>query len=271
MDGCTPFYIVVLSQLVYLLVQSRTAYYTAREGIAAAALVAVVNLVLLWLLRRLGQSTSMKTACPLLGKGLAILLAGWGVIQLVRLSDLCRQEYRAGGFWVLLVVIGLLCLPIDWNALCRLTQTLGLFGILTGAILLGLLGHMSWKNLSYFSLDGTRVWQAFSVLWYTCPELLALPWLKKQPRSLWWKLPVMAAVLESICLLVAEAVFGWQADTGRFPAMETVRCCGVGAFSRLDDVLIGFWLLLCLYRLVVLGQLVRNLYRGGETNAANEE
>lgn len=271
MEGCTPFYIVVVSQLVYLLMQSRTAYYTAREGILAAVLVGVVNLILLWVLRRLGQNSQMESARPLLGKCLAVLLTLWGVVQLVRLSNLCREEYRAGGVWVLLVVIGLLSLPINWNSLCRLTQTMWLFGILTTVILLGLLSHMSWKNLSYFPLDGARVGQAFSVLWYSCPELLALPWLKKQPRSLWWRLPVVAAALESICLLVAEAVFGWQADIGRFPAMETVRCCGVGAFSRLDDVVIGFWLLLCLYRLVVLGQLVRNLYRGGETNAATEE
>lgn len=271
MQSCTPFYVIGLSELIYLLMQSRTAYYTAREGILAALLLGLCNLPFLWLLSKINTCPRWKTAKPLCGEVLAVVLFCWGWVQIFHISDVCRREYQAGGVWILLLVIGLLALRADWHSLSRMTQTIWGIALVAVVLLVGVMRHVSWKNLSFDPIDTGRVQQAYVALFYWCPEFLALPWMGCTGKKFWWKLPAVLFSLQSLGMLAAEAVFGWEAETGRFPALEAVRCCGIGAFSRLDDIFVGLWLFLCLYRIAVLWQLIQIVSRGERNIALQKE
>lgn len=263
MQSYAPFYGIALSQLLFVLLQGSTAWHTAKEGLLAAGILFLCAMPLLWLLCKAGKCPRLQAVAPVTGRIVAVLLFASGFAQLFRIVAVCHREYRTSGVWVLLLTIGLLSLPLHWQALCRMSQALWGFAILAALILVGLLDHLSWKNLSFAPVELSRVNQACMALWVCCPEFLALPWVSKRPTKLWWKLPAMLLAVQSIEAVLAEALFGWQLETGRFSSLEAVRCCGIGAFSRLDDVFVGLWLLLALYRLAVLGQLIRMVWPGG--------
>ncbi len=263
MQCYAPFYGIALSQLLFVLLQGRTTWHTAKEGMLAAGILFLCSLPLLWLLCRARKCPALRATAPVTGRILAVVLFVSGCAQLFRIVAVCHREYRTSGVWVLLMVIALLALPLHWHALCRMSQALWGFSILAALVLAGLLDRLSWKNLSFAPVDLARVGQACVALWWFCPEFLALPWVSKRPTKLWWNLPALVLGVQGIEAVLAEAVFGWQMETGRFSSLEAVRCCGIGAFSRLDDVFVGLWLLLALYRLAVLGQLIRMVWPGG--------
>lgn len=271
MQSCTPFYVVALSQLIYLLMQSRTAYYTAREGFLAALLLAVSYLPFLWMLCKIDTCPRWKIAEPIAGKVLAVLLFCWCWVQIFQISDICRREYQTGGVWILLLAIGLLALRADWHALSRMTQTIWAIAVVAVVLLVGVVHHVSWQNLSFDPINSGRTAQAYWALFYFCPEFLALPWMGNTGKKFWWKLPAVVFFLQGVSVLAAEAVFGWEAETGRFPSLEAVRCCGIGAFSRLDDIFVGLWLFLSLYRIAVLWQLIKIVSKGGRNIALQKE
>lgn len=263
MQCYAPFYAIALAQLLFALLQGKTAWHTAKEGILAAGILFLCSLPLLWLLCRVRRCPGLRAAAPATGRILAVVLFVSGCAQMFRIVAVCRREYGTGGVWVLLAVIALLALPLHWQALCRMSQALWGVTILAALVLVGLLDHLSWKNLSFAPVDLARVGQACAALWWFCPEFLALPWVGQRATKLWWRLPALVLGLQGAEAVLAEAVLGWQMETGRFPSLEAVRCCGIGAFSRLDDVFVCLWLLLALYRLTVLGQLIRMVWPGG--------
>lgn len=266
---CTPFYVVALAEILYGMMRGQTVYFTAREGILSAFLLFATSAAGIWLLCKLSTWSKWERIRPLYGKCLAVLLFFHGWIQIFHLSFLSRQEYQTGGVWILLFVIGLLALKIDWHALCRITESIWLVTFLAAFLLAGLLQNMVWKNLSLESVNPSRVKAAYMVLFYFCPELLALPFAQKNTGKIWYKLPTAILIFQGLELIGAEAVFGWEQEAGRFPAIEAVRCCGIGSFSRLDDIFVGLWLFVCMYRLVVVWQLIKIGIAGGQTVEAS--
>ena len=259
----SPFYLLALCQVLGLILQGRTVSFTAREGIAAAFLLALVQGVLLAVLRGLPRSRLWPEWEAFCGILLTALFLAVGGSQIVRMSMLCRRAFQAGGMWVLLLAACLCLLPANWHALCRMQQALWLPAILTGGLLLGLFQQLDWRNLAFAPVDSGRLWQAMGFMWLFSPELLALPWIPDVPRGFFWKLPLGVALLESGLLFVAEALFGWEADVGRAPVWEGFRCSQVGPILRLENLLVWLWLLLSLYRLLVLWQLLRRVKPGG--------
>lgn len=268
---CTPFYVVALAEILYVMMRGETAYYTAREGLTAALLLFGTAVAALWILSKLNAWSQWERIRPVYGKCLGVWLFFHGWVQIFHLSALVRQEYQTGGFWILLLAIGLVTLKIDWHALCRITEIIWLVTFLSVFLLAGLLQNMMWKNLSLEAINPTRVHAAYVALFYLCPEFLALPFAGKSTNKIWCKLPAVILLFQGLEVIGAEAVFGWEMETGCFPAIEAVRCCGIGSFSRLDDVFIGLWLFVCMYRIVVVWQLIKMVMKGGKAIEASGE
>ena len=266
-----PFYAVTLSQLLYLLLRGGQVYFSARSGILAAALGSMALGLLLVVLAGLSRWSYWPGIKRPYAAFCRAVFWVWGVVLLVRLSLISRVQYRAGGLWVLLLVVWLLHLRVDWHALCRMHQALMGFAVAAALLLVGLVPRLRLANLSTVPVTGGQLGRAFMALCCLCPEWLALPFAGKKGFSLCKGVPLLVFLTQSGALFLAEAVFGWQAETGRFAAVQAVRLCGLGAFARLDDIFVGLWLLLCLYRLTVLWQLVQSLKKEGGTNVVSYE
>ena len=241
-------------------------FFSARSGILAAALGSLALGLVLAVLAGLPRFSFWNQLTGPWAAVCRVLFWGWGVVLLVRISLICRTEYRSGGLWVLLLAMWLLYLRVDWHALCRMHQAMMGLALLAAFLLAGLLPHIRLANLSPAKITGTQLSSAFMALCCLCPEWLALPFAGEKAAPLCLKLPLLVLFTESSAVFLAEAVFGWQGQTGRFSAMQAVRFCGLGAFSRLDDVCIGLWLVLCLYRLAVLFQLWKGLKKKEDTD-----
>lgn len=180
----------------------------------------------------------------------ALVLAVWLLIELaqtiLQAQNIAQQEFRSMaliGILPFLLWAGWSIAPGSWNASARV---LWWFAALGGAVcLLGLFGQLSWLRLveadTLLSVQKpTAVFYAEYLLW---PLLCPGASLRKAAS-----LPWTACVVQVAAAMGMGLVFG----TSGYPALELLRAWSVGAFSRMDALLLLIWLACAIYRICIL-------------------
>lgn len=177
----------------------------------------------------------------------ALALALWFLAELVQAFAqahwVAKQEFHSMalvGILPLLLWAGWVVPPDGWDAPARV---LWWFVFLGGAVcLLGLAGQMSWTRL----LLAENAQKPTALL---CAEYFSWPLLCPQasPRRA-ARLPWAAYAVQAGAALGMQLVFG----AGGYPALELLRAWGVGAFSRMDALLLLIWLACAIYRVSFL-------------------
>ena len=203
-----------------------------------------------------------KTMLALLTLGLAAELAG----TILQAQQAAQQEFRSMalvGLLPFLLLAGWCLPPESWNAPARV---LWWFVLLGGAVLVtGLWGQVRWLGLAAESpsqLGGLckSFFCAEFFLWpLLCPETIpgravCLPWL--------------SYAVQAGTALGRGLLFGGQ----EYPAMELLRAWSIGAFSRIDALLILIWLACAVYRIGFLCAALRiclEMLSGTERKAAS--
>lgn len=264
MNQVRPLLLVMLSEIVYILLQEAPVSYTAKEGLLGVLLICgAASLALL-------VSSNLRPFCWSVRaqKGYRIFCGVMLAFSAVRILlfgvGLYRREYAGTGLWCILVAAFFLLLSPSWSSVCRISGAVFLLSVLCGLTLLTLVPQLRWTNLSFAMPEWDGVWAAVQRLWYFCPEFLLLPYLPHQKaKKRVFAYPLYLFMLQGAVVTGAECLFGGM-DTGvRFAAVEAVRSCGVGSFTRLDDVMLGLWIMLVLYRIMVIRSLW-NVITGGE-------
>ena len=180
----------------------------------------------------------------------SLVLAVWLLVELtqtiLQANHIAQQEFRSMaliGILPFLLWAGWNIAPCSWNASARvLWWFLALGGVIC---LLGLFGQLSWPRLVAADAllpvqESTAVFYAEYLLWpLLCPDAsmrkaACLPWA--------------ACAVQVTSAMGMGLVFG----ASGYPALELLRAWSVGAFSRMDALLLLIWLACAVYRVCTL-------------------
>ncbi|MCI2047861.1 MAG: hypothetical protein LKJ90_09135 [Faecalibacterium sp.] len=274
-----PFFLAALSELLARLLSGNAVSFSAREGIFGAALVGVGTFLAL-------AALSLLDAKPLLAGRGGLFSAFWLLVvliglltaagsTLVEMLRIYRAQFSGGALWLVLLAAGLVLLVPQSGTIERASHAVFVLAVGVGILIfLGLFGQMHWQSLSFAPIQGQGVAAAAMRLACFVPEYFALPIFTRDKRA--GRIPAALFAGEAAVLVGAELVFGYSGQDGRYPGLELLRAWGLGAFSRLDALVVGLWLLLALFRLLLIAylfvrclRLMRHLgRRGGKSNAA---
>lgn len=197
-----------------------------------------------------GRAPSREVKAALTAGFLLELLQTIGQAQRV-----CAEEFSSMallGFLPLLLWAGWSIRPAGWNTPARVLWWFAAFG---GAVcLLGLGGQMHWYRLLELPAEtGKQVWQTPIYAEYFAGAFLCEAQAAR--RMIW--LPAWSFVLQAAVLLSGALLFGGSG----YPQQELLRVWSVGSFSRMDALLLLFWLLCAVYRIAVLCAGIRLLWQ----------
>ena len=210
----------------------------------AVLLYGFLNAVLLTVLSTLSGLfwRSESPLCKSILAVLSLLLAAELIQTVLQAQHMAQQEFHSMallGLLPLLLWAGWHIKPDGWNAPARV---LWWFVLVGGAVCIaGLAGQMQWPNLlAAESAGGLHDPGSFF-----CTEFLLWPVLcpQEDPRR-GACLPWAAFAVQSGAALSMSLVFGAQ----DYPAGELLRAWSIGAFSRMDALLILIWLTCAVYR-----------------------
>ncbi len=253
-----PFFLVALSDLLARMLSGDSVLFSAREGILGAALAAGGVLLVL-------KALALLDVKPLLaGQGglfsafwLFLLLAGLVAAAgetLEEMLEIYRAQFSGGALWLVLLAAGLMLLAPRVGTIERASHAVFVLAAgLSILVFLGLFGQMHWQSLSFAPVRGHSVASAALRLACFVPEYFALP-IFTQTKHI-GRIPAALFAAEAAALLGAELVFGYAEQGGRYPGLELLRAWGLGAFSRLDALIVGLWLLLAMFRLLLIAYL----------------
>ena len=174
---------------------------------------------------------------------------------IVNTTILWNRYYPGSAAWVLLF-FGVFCI---WspgahalNSTSRVLCTGALFALLL--VLCGVYDQLRWTNLS-FALQ----WKPVGVrLLRFRPEYIGLVLLQKHGKaSSLMTLPVVDSVVRFLLVLLTELVFG-SALAQKLEYGELLRAWEMGVFSRSDSFVLAIWLMLAMYRVMLLVFLLRD-------------
>ena len=172
-------------------------------------------------------------------------------------QELCAEEFFSMallGFLPLLLWAGYAISPACWNASARVLWWFVAVGGVVG--LLGLAGQLHWDRLfppAQLTAAGCSV-PVYAE--YFAGALLCSA--RSVRRTIW--LPVWSFAVQAAALLGMALLFGNNA----YPRLELLRAWSSGSFSRMDALLLLFWLLCAVYRVAMLCAAIRLLWRQPE-------
>ena len=172
-------------------------------------------------------------------------------------QGLCAAEFSSMallGFLPLLLWAGWAVPPASWNASARV---LWWFVAVGGVVcLLGLAGQLHWYRL-FTPAQPTAAGCSVPVYAeYFAGALLCSA--RSARRTVW--LPVWVFAVQAACLLGGVLLFGGVT----YPRLELLRAWSGGSFSRMDALLLLFWLLCAVYRVAMLCAAIRLLWQQPE-------
>lgn len=233
--------VLVLSVLTAALANAGRMVGSARETILSGFLQAAVLTAVVLLSEgfwHIGNAPHRTAALAL-----ALAFAAELVQAAAQAQWAAQQEFRSMalvGILPLLLWAGWTLAPSSWNAPARV---LWWFIFLGGMVcLLGLAGQMRWLRL----LAEGPAQQPKGLLY---AEYFAVPLLcPQEPPRRGLCLPWAAYAVQAGAALGMQLVFGG----GAYPAQELLRAWSVGAFSRMDALLLLVWLGCAVYRICFL-------------------
>ncbi len=167
---------------------------------------------------------------------------------------LCTAEFSSMaliGFLPLLLWAGWHIRPGGWNASARvLWWFAGAGGVIC---LLGLMGQMHWYRLLPSVQTVHLAWRVPVYAEYFAGAILCNA---RAVRCTVW-LPVWSFAVQAAVLLGNALLFG----SGTYPQMELLRAWSGGTFSRMDALLLLFWLLCAVCRAAMLCAAIRLLWQ----------
>ena len=176
---------------------------------------------------------------------------------LAQAQGLCAAEFSSMallGFLPLLLWAGWRIRPASWNASARV---LWWFAVAGGVVcLLGLAGQLHWYRLFTPVQPTATGWSIPVYAEYFAGAILCNG--RSVRRTIW--LPVWSFAVQAVALLGAALLFGGNA----YPRLELLRAWSGGSFSRMDALLLLFWLLCAVYRVAMLCAAIRLLWQQPE-------
>ena len=173
---------------------------------------------------------------------------------IVQAQGLCAAEFSSMallGFLPLLLWAGWGIRPASWNASARV---LWWFAAVGGVIcLLGLAGQLHWYRLFTPAQPTGTNWSVPVYAEYFAGAVLCNA--RAVHRTVWlpvWSFAVQAAGVVGIALLFGDTVY---------PQLELLRAWSGSSFSRMDALLLLFWLLCAVYRIAILCAAIRMLWQ----------
>lgn len=237
----------VLAEQVPQGISVRSALWAGAAGAAALCLLSALSMAA-WQIPRF--CTAWKI----------VLTAGFAA-ELVRTfgqaQQVCVQEFSSMalvGFLPLLLWGGWSIRPAQWNAPARVLWWFAALGAVV--CLAGLGGQMHWYRLPELQLQppaAASVWMVPVYAEYFALPLLCAPAARR--RLLF--LPVGSYLVQAAVLLGSALLFGG----GSYPQLELLRAWSTGLFSRMDALLLLFWLVCAVYRMAVLCAGIRLLWQ----------
>ena len=219
-------------------------------GVVCTACLCVLSTLAAAALRGKVASPAVRLA---LSAGLFIEL----VYTIVQAQGLCAAEFSSMallGFLPLLLLAGWCIRPASWNASARVLW----WFVAVGSVvcLLGLAGQLHWYRL-YIPVQPTATGWSISVYAeYFAGAVLCNGWSVR--RTIW--LPAWSFAVQAAALLGTALLFGGNA----YPRLELLRAWSGGSFSRMDALLLLFWLLCAVYRVAMLCAAIRLLWQQPE-------
>ena len=249
---------LALSVLTAALANTDRTVGTARETVLSGLLQSVVLMVLIWLTAGIWNAGNARHRTAALAMSLAFLAElAQTVVQAQRVAQQEFHSMALVGILPLLLWAGWTLAPNNWNAPAR---TLWWFIFLGGIVCLaGLVGQMRWFRL----LAESAPQQPEALL---LAEYFAVPLLcpQEQPgRGVC--LPWAVYAVQAGAALGTQLIFGCQ----NYPVQELLRAWSVGAFSRMDALLLLIWLCCAVYRICFLCAALRICLRAA-LNAGKE-
>lgn len=241
-----------LSVLTAVLAESIPQGISARWALAAGLLGAAA----LCALSALAAAEEQERKLSLPAKTALTLGLFWELLQcIVPAQRVCVEEFSSMallGFLPLLLWAGWSIHPGGWNAPARV---LWWFAAVGGVVcLLGLSGQMHWYRL----LESASAQTAASWRIPVYTEYFMLPYLcERSAVRRMIILPLWSFVVQIGVLLGWILVFG----AGNYPQRELLRAWSTGSFSRMDALLLLFWLLCAVYRITVLCACIHLLWQ----------
>ena len=221
-----------------------------------ALLTGLAGAVILWLLSALaaaawqGKKSSREVRAALTAGLFLELLQAIGQAQRV-----CAEEFSSMallGFLPLLLWAGWSIGPGGWNAPARVLWWFAALG--SAVCLLGLGGQMRWYRLLELPAETTeQTWQIPISAEYFAGGIFC----DTQASHRLIRLPMWNFLLQAVVLISHTLLFG---NSG-YPQQEMLRVWSMGSFSRMDALLLLFWLLCAVYRIAVLCTCIRLLWR----------
>ena len=232
---------LALSVLTAALAGVGRAAGSARETVLSAFLQAVVLTVVILLAAGFWHTSNAPHRTAALALSLAF--AAELVQAVAQAQRAAQQEFHSMalvGILPLLLWAGWTLSPGNWNAPARVLWWFVFLGV--AVCLLGLAGQMHWLRL----LAESSAQQPEALL---CAEYFAMPLLcPQEPPRRGLCLPWAAYGVQAGAALGMQLVFGG----GAYPAQELLRAWSVGAFSRMDALLLLIWLSCAVYRICFL-------------------
>jgi hypothetical protein len=258
-----PFFLAALCDMFSRVFVGENVFFSAKEGLLGGVLAFAAVWLCLTALQSLNvQAIFSAEASPIRWLWLAVLLIGLfaaGAMTFWDLAVVYRRQFDCSTVWLILLALGMLILRPALLSMERAAHAIFALLLLAGAVLLiGLGGQMHWYSLSFAAPRVQGVSAAFFGLLCFIPEYFALPLFSRGKAS--GLVPGGLLIAQGSVLLCAEMVFGFENQSGRYPAMEMLRAWGIGAFSRLDALVVGLWLMLALFRLLFIESLLEQTY-----------
>ena len=206
-----------------------------------------------------GRWCGLFTGRGLCSKAVCGALLLWFAAELAQTAleaqRICWQQFHS------MAVVGLVPLLcwVGWGleepALNHTARILWWF-VLGGAAacVLGLAGQMQWERLFE---DAAPLWGQAAPRPLLLAEYFALPLLgtaQARRRGVW--LPALSFGVQGLFALGLELLFGPMQNSS-YTGFELLRAWALGAFSRLDALLVLIWLATALYRVCFLSRVLR--------------
>ena len=216
---------------------------TAEGAVRLVVLGTAVNSVLVTTVLCLAGSLQKSSAGPFLRVVIAFWLAAELLQAVLQTQKICWQEFHSMvllGLLPLLLWAGWKLLPGRWNMPARVLWWLVFLGLLV--CLSGLAQQAQWPRL----LELSPAMPSVQIKTPIYAEYLALPLLCSQANANRQRaLPWITFSVQAGAAIGMGTVFG-ALD---YPAIELLRGWSVGAFSRMDALLLLIWLMCSVFRI----------------------